>query len=130
MNKLTIIGNLVKDPELRSTQSGKQVCSFTVAVNRRVKPGEEAKADFFRVNAWNNLAESCGKYLSKGKKVAVIGSASVSSYTAQDGKTYANLDVMATEVEFLSPKEQQEPKAGEQAPKMIEVSTEDEELPF
>ena len=101
MNKLTIIGNLVKDPELRSTQSGKQVCSFTVAVNRRVKPGEEAKADFFRVNAWNQLGENCGKYLTKGKKVAVVGSVSV-----------------------------KEPKAGEQAPRMIEVSTEDEELPF
>ena len=129
MNKLTIIGNLVKDPELRSTQSGKQVCSFTVAVNRRVKPGEEAKADFFRVNAWNQLGENCGKYLTKGKKVAVVGSVSVSQYTAQDGKTYANLDVLANEIEFLSPKEQ-EPKAGEQAPRMIEVSTEDEELPF
>lgn len=130
MNKLTIIGNLVKDPELRSTQSGKQVCSFTVAVNRRAKPGEETKADFFRVNAWNQLGENCGKYLTKGKKVAVVGSVSVSQYTAQDGKTYANLDVLANEIEFLSPKEQQEPKAGDQAQKMIEVSAEDEELPF
>lgn len=104
MNKLTIIGNLTRDPETRVTQSGSSVCSFTVAVNRR---GKSDEADFFRVSAWNKLAETCQQYLSKGRKVAVTGPVSVSTYTGQDGKAYANLEVMAQDVEFLTPKGEQ-----------------------
>lgn len=104
MNKLTIIGNLTRDPETRVTQSGASVCSFTVAVNRR---GQDDKTDFFRVSAWNKTGETCQKYLSKGRKVAVTGPVSVSTYTGQDGKTYANLEVMAQDVEFLTPKAEQ-----------------------
>ena len=105
MNKLTIIGNLTRDPETRVTQSGSSVCSFTVAVNRR---GQDDKADFFRVSAWNKTGETCQKYLSKGRKVAVTGPVSVSTYTGQDGKAYANLEVMAQDVEFLTPKGEQQ----------------------
>nr|DAS64185.1 MAG TPA: Single strand binding protein [Caudoviricetes sp.] len=101
MNKLTIIGNLTRDPETRVTQSGSSVCSFTVAVNRR---GQDDKTDFFRVSAWNKTGETCQKYLLKGRKVAVTGPVSVSTYTGQDGKAYANLEVMSQDVEFLSPK--------------------------
>ena len=101
MNKITIIGNLTRDPETRVTQSGASVCSFTVAVNRR---GQDDKTDFFRVSAWNKTGETCQKYLAKGRKVAVTGPVSVSTYTGQDGKAYANLEVMAQDVEFLSPK--------------------------
>lgn len=104
MNKLTIIGNLTRDPETRVTQSGASVCSFTVAVNRR---GQDDKTDFFRVSAWNRTGETCQKYLAKGRKVAVTGPVSVSTYTGQDGKTYANLEVMAQDVEFLTPKAEQ-----------------------
>ena len=104
MNKLTIIGNLTRDPETRVTQSGSSVCSFTVAVNRR---GQDDKTDFFRVSAWNKTGETCPKYLAKGRKVAVTGPVSVSTYTGQDGKTYANLEVMAQDVEFLTPKAEQ-----------------------
>lgn len=104
MNKLTIIGNLTRDPETRVTQSGSSVCSFTVAVNRR---GQDDKTDFFRVSAWNKTGETCQKYLAKGRKVAVTGPVSVSTYTGQDGKAYANLEVMAQDVEFLSPKAEQ-----------------------
>lgn len=101
MNRLTIIGNLTRDPETRTTQSGKTVCTFTVAVNRRGSGQQEA--DFFRVSAWNALGENCGKYLTKGKKVAVVGSVSVETFESnKDGKTYATLQVMASEVEFLS----------------------------
>lgn len=102
MNKLTIIGNLTADPELRTTQTGKSVCSFSVAVNRR--RGGQQETDFFRVSAWNQLGENCGKYLSKGKKVCVIGPVSVSTYQGRDGKTNANLDVTADDIEFLSPR--------------------------
>ena len=106
MNKLFIIGNLTRDPELRSTRDGTPVCTFTVAVSRRQKSAEAGKpdADFFRVTAWRALGESCGKYLAKGRKVAVTGSVSVNTYTAQDGSTRASMEVVADDVEFLSPK--------------------------
>lgn len=113
MNKLTIIGNLTRDPETRVTQSGSSVCSFTVAVNRR---GQDDKTDYFRVSAWNKTGETCQKYLSKGRKVAVTGPVSVSAYTGQDGKTYANLEVMAQDVEFLTPKAEQQTAQSPAAP--------------
>ena len=103
MNTCTIIGNLTSDPELRMTTAGKQVCNFTVAVNRRNR-SEGPEADFFRVAAWNKLAETCNKYLAKGRKVCVIGSVSVHTYTGGDGSGRANLELMANDVEFLSPK--------------------------
>ena len=101
MNRLTIIGNLTRDPELRTTQSGISVCSFTVAVNRRKAQNNQPEADFFRVSAWRELGENCAKWLVKGRKVAVVGPVSVSTYQGQDGKTYANLEVTANDVEFL-----------------------------
>ena len=80
MNKLTIIGNLTRDPELRTTASGVNVCSFTVAVNRRNRRDDQngqPEADFFRVTAWRQLADICSKYLAKGRKVCVVGAVSV-----------------------------------------------------
>lgn len=104
MNKLTIIGNLTKDPELRTTQSGISVCTFTVAVNRRkTRDQQQPEADFFRVSAWRELGENCAKWLIKGRKVCVVGPVSVSTYTGQNGQNYANLEVLAQDVEFLSP---------------------------
>lgn len=138
MNRITIIGNLTRDPESRTTQAGKDVCSFTVAVNRRQKDQNGNNvADFFRVSAWNEMGHSCQKYLSKGKKVAVVGSVSVSTYTAQDGTTRASMDIMAQEVEFLSPRDAdgnsgQAPTAPapQDAPAQQAVNVPDDELPF
>lgn len=105
MNSLTIIGNLTRDPELRTTSTGKRVCSFTVAVNRKKKDANgNSEADFFRVSAWDQLADICNKYLAKGRKVSVVGPVSVHTYTAQNGEFRADMDVMAKDVEFLSPK--------------------------
>lgn len=101
MNRLTIIGNLVRDPELRTTQDGISVCGFTVAVNRK----KDEDADYFRVTAWRERGEICAKYLSKGKKVCVVGPVSVRTYTTNDGQTKASLEVQADEVEFLSARE-------------------------
>ena len=98
MNRLMIIGNLTGDPESRVTATGKNVCNFTVAGNRRC--GNEA--DFFRVSAWEKNAENCGKFLSKGRKVCVVGPVSVRTYQANNGETRASLEVTANEVEFLS----------------------------
>ena len=108
MNKLTIIGNLTRDPELRTTSTGINVCDFTVAVNKRQsaeqkQQGVQPEADFFRVSAWRALGENCQKFLAKGRKVAVVGSVSVRTYTGNDGVTRANLEVNADDVEFLSP---------------------------
>ena len=103
MNKLTIIGNLTRDPELRTTSTGVNVCTFTVAVNRRrSSQGGQPEADFFRVSAWRQLGENCQRYLAKGRKVAVVGPVSVNSYTGNDGTARFSLEVMADDVEFLS----------------------------
>jgi single-strand DNA-binding protein len=99
MNKLTIIGNLTKDPELRHTQDGTPVCSFTVAVNRR-KDGE---TDYFNTTAWRQLGENAAKFLSKGKKVAVVGRVSLRTWE-KDGKHGASLEVQADDIEYLSPR--------------------------
>ena len=106
MNRLFIIGNCTKDPEIRSTPQGETVCTFTVAVNRRKKVEGQPDADFFRVSAWKGLGENCGKYLQKGKKVSVVGSVSLYIYTKQNGEPGASMEVLASEVEFLSPKEE------------------------
>ena len=132
MNKLVIIGNLTADPELRSTPSGVSVCTFTVAVNRRKRDGQQQEADFFRVSAWRELGENCSKFLMKGRKVAVVGSVSASAYQGRDGKSYASLEVNASEVEFLSPvgevPKPEEPKV-DQRSGMEQVDM-DSELPF
>lgn len=99
MNKICIIGNVTATPTLRTTQSGAQVCGFTVAVNRRF----EKKTDYFNVNAWRGLSEVCAKYIDKGSKVAVVGELQHRSYEAKDGSTRYSLDISADEVEFLSP---------------------------
>ena len=136
MNKLTIIGNLTRDPELRTTQSGISVCSFTVAVNRRKTQGQQPEADFFRVSAWRQLGENCGKWLVKGKKVCVVGPVSVSTFQGNDGNTRAQLEVTAEDVEFLSPAGQVE-ETPQAAPAQQTASApagftavETDELPF
>ncbi len=109
MNKIILIGNLTRDPEVRSTQSGVTVCSFTIAVNRRfAQQGGEKTTDFFRINAWRQLGETCARYLAKGRKVAVVGELQARTYEGNDGQTRMSLDVSADEVEFLTPKQQQE----------------------
>lgn len=121
MNKLTIIGNLTRDPQLRTTETGVNVCDFTVAVNRRQSAqqkanGQQPEADFFRVTAWRELGENCAKFLAKGRKVCVVGPVRVSTYTGNDGITRANLEVTADDVEFLSPRDAQSaPPAADQA---------------
>lgn len=104
MLKAMIIGNLTKNPELRATQSGVPVCSFTVAVNRRNQEAGKQEADFVRVTTWRGLAESCSRFLAKGRKVGVTGTLTLQSYTGNDGQTRYSLEVQADEVEFLTPR--------------------------
>lgn len=134
MNKLILIGNLTRDPEARMTQSGVNVTSFTVAVNRRVKQGEEAQVDYFRVSAWRQLGEICAKYLAKGKKVYVSGAVSARTYQTQQGETRVSLEVTADDVEFLSASGSAEtrPETRQEAPKQAQTFTpvETDDLPF
>lgn len=103
MNNITIIGNLTKKPELRSTQDGVNVCGFTVAVNRpKTKNNQDPGADYFNVNAWRGLGENCARYLDKGRKVAVTGRISLRTWEKED-KHGASLEILANDVEFLSP---------------------------
>ena len=105
MNKLTIIGNLTRDPELRTTPNGFSVCDFTVAVNRRTSrnnAGGQPEAEFFRISAWRQLGENCQRYLAKGRKVFVSGPLTARTYQANDGTTRVSLEVQADDVEFLS----------------------------
>lgn len=104
MNKVFLIGNLTKDPEMRSTQSGVPVCNFSIAVNRRFRNAQtgQQETDFLNIIAWRQLAELCGRYLTKGRKVAVVGSIQTRTYEAKDRSKRTALDIFADEVEFLS----------------------------
>lgn len=131
MNKLTIIGNLTKDPELRSTPDGVSVCNFTVAVNRRNHREGQPEADYFRVTVWRERGENCAKWLRKGSKVCVVGAVSVTTYTGNDRTTKAALEIKsADEVEFLSSalqqQTQEQPKVDQQSG-LQQVET---DLPF
>ena len=102
MNKAILIGNLVADPETRTTPSGVMVCQFRIAVQRRFANQQGVReADFLNIVAWRQLAELCSRYLSKGRKVAVEGSIQTRSYDAQDGSKRYATEIIADNVEFL-----------------------------
>ena len=104
MNKVFLIGNLTRDPEMRATSAGVSVCNFSIAVNRRFRnQNGQQETDFFNIVAWRQLGELCGKYLMKGRKVAVSGSIQTRTYEAQDGTRRNAFDIVADEVEFLTP---------------------------
>ena len=125
MNKITLIGNLTHDPEVRSTPNGVTVCTFTIAVNRRfTQQGGEKATDFFRINAWRQLGENCARYLAKGRKVAVVGELQARTYEGKDGATRMSLDVSADEVEFLTPRSQDE-GSGYSAPRQNNAAPQD-----
>ncbi len=102
MNKVILIGNLAADPELRRTASDIPVCTFRLAVQRRFSNAQGVKeADFFTIVAWRQTAELCGRFLTKGRKCAVVGSLQTRSYDAQDGSKRYVTEVVADEVEFI-----------------------------
>lgn len=112
MNISILIGRLTKAPEMRYTQSGIPVCSFTLAVDRNYKDANgERGTDFIDIVVWRQLGENCSKYLSKGKMVAVAGRIQVQTYEAKDGSNRKSFSVVAEEVKFLSPRESAGPAA-------------------
>ena len=104
MDRTLIIGNLTRDPECSVTSNGTAVCNFTVAVNKRVRAGEAQQTKFVRVTAWREMAQNCGNYLAKGKKVAVWGTMDAHGYLDQHGQVAVSMEMTADEVEFLTPR--------------------------
>jgi single-strand DNA-binding protein len=105
MNKVMLVGNLTRDPEVRTTQSGLSVCQFSIAINRRFNgPNGEKQADYIPIVAWRQLADLCGRYLAKGRKVSVVGSLQSRQYEDKQGNKRTAYEVVADEIEFLSPR--------------------------
>lgn len=102
MNKVILIGNLTRDPEMSSTQNGVSMCRLGIAVNRNYANSDGVReTDFFNLTAWRNLAERCGKYLHKGTKIAVTGSLQTRTYEVNGEKRYAT-DIVMEDFEFCS----------------------------
>lgn len=141
MNEIIITGNLTRDPEIRTTQTGIKVCAMTVAVNDRV--GDQDQTQFVNVSVWRQQAESCAAYLKKGRKVLVRGRARVHAWNRrEDGSAAACIEIDADKVEFLSrktddgesapaPAEETEKPARTQQERMdFSENTDDDDLPF
>jgi single-strand DNA-binding protein len=134
MNKVILVGNLTRDPELTETPSGVAVCRFAIAVSRDYANADGTReTDFFNITVWRGRAENCGKYLKKGNKVAIVGSLQTRSYEDKDGIKRNVVDVIANEVEFLTPKGSQadgdeEMPIRKERPQL--EAMDDNELPF
>ena len=103
MNKIIVIGNLGRDPEMRYTPNGQSVTSFSIASNRRYTTGGEQReeTEWFNVSAWGRLAETCNQYLTKGQQVYVEGRLTSRTYQGNDGQTRVSLDINLTEMQML-----------------------------
>lgn len=130
MNKLIIIGNLTKDPELLETSSGISYTKFTVAVSRNYTNSDgERETDFFDITAWRERAELCVKYLRKGNKVGIVGSVQFRTYEDDDGNKRKITEIKVDEIEFLTPKSSsEEAKPSKKGKPQLEET--DEDLPF
>ena len=140
-NKVILGGRLTAEPELRTTQSGLSVVSFSIAVNRKVKQGEEQKAEFFNVVAWRQTAEHISRYFHKGSSICIVGQLQNSSWE-KDGQKHYRTDILADEVMFVDSKNDAQGAETAQGgsfippayqmlaqPKFEEIKT-DDDLPF
>lgn len=109
MNKVFLIGNLTRDPEMSETGNGTAVCRFSIAVNRSYAESTgERKTDFFECTAWRGTAESVGRYCKKGHKVAVTGSIQIRNYEDNRGNRRTSVDIIVQDVEFLMQREKRD----------------------
>ena len=140
MTKVFLIGNLTRDPELTETAGGVSVCRFGVAVNR-CSGQEERQTDFYNVTAWRRLGETVARYTKKGNKIAVYGDLQIRQYDANDGTRRTSVDVIAQDVEFLTPKQQDggdsfydapaaQPGAAPKKKPALEAFDDDGDIPF
>jgi single-strand DNA-binding protein len=136
--KIILVGNLGSDPERRATPDGTPVTSFSVATNKRwtTSDGQQGeKTVWFRVTAWRRLAETCAKYLTKGRQVLVEGELSEPrAWQGKDGEWRASLDVTAYTVKFVGGREDAAPSTGASAPETGAVEplevVEEDDVPF
>ncbi len=138
MNKVILVGNLTRDPELSETGSGIPMCRFSIAVSRDYANADgNRETDFFNITVWRNRAEVCARYLKKGNKVGIVGSIQNRTYDDKDGNKRTVTDIVASEVEFLTPKNSQSDYASDdsdvstvkrEVPKLEEID--DNQLPF
>lgn len=113
LNRIIVIGRLVKDPEQRQTANDTAVTGFTLAVDRNFANADGNKdTDYIPVVVWRGLAETCGRYLAKGKLVAVEGRLQIRSYEAKDGGRRTIAEIVGDSVQFLSPKGEAERGGG------------------
>lgn len=137
MNKVILVGNLTRDPELITTNSGVSMCRFTVAVQRRFASSDgNRETDFIPVVVWRGQADNCYKYLKKGSKAGVIGSMQTRNYETPEGQKRYVTEVVADEVEFMSTKAQDDTQSAE-APTAAKKAVvedfepiDDDDLPF
>ena len=139
LNKVILIGHLTADPELKQTQTGVSVTSFTIGVTRRyVRAGEQSQSDFINIVAWRQTAEFICKFFKKGNAICICGSIQTRSYDAQDGTKRYITEVVADEATFVEKKSDRaedykapafSSEKPDQAPKFDEIA-EDGDLPF
>lgn len=131
MNKVILIGNLTRDPEFAQTSNNVPYLKMSIAVSRKfANANGERETDFFNVVAWRGLAENCAKYLSKGKKISVVGNLQNRSYEDSQGNKRQVTEIMAEEIEFLSPVGEGTQRQQEQPSKSNLTPVEDDDLPF
>lgn len=129
MNKVFLIGNLTRDPELQSVGTNStSVCRFSIAVNRRT--GGNQETDFFNVTVWRALGENCAKFLKKGSKVAISGEIQIRNYEDKEGNKRTSVDVVADAVEFLDRRNESSGKTYDQTNNVEMKPIADDSLPF
>ena len=143
-NLVVLTGRLTSDPELKTTQTGVSVCSFSIAVERKYKQGEDRQADFINIVAWRGTAEFVSKYFTKGSMIGIEGAIQSRKYQDKDGNTRTAFEVVANNVQFIEAKKPQgngesnslptpendpPPQFAEHLEEFSEVAT-DDDLPF
>lgn len=128
MNKVFLIGRTTTTPELRKTQSGHDVCSFTIAVDRAVS--KESKTDFINCVSWGKTAEIISGYISKGNKIALEGSLETRNFTDKDGNKRYTTEVKVDRMEFVERKNSATTDFSTNSTNGFEEMTSDDDLPF
>ncbi len=138
-NLVVLTGRLTADPELKTTQNGVSVTTFSIAVSRRYRAGEENQADFINIVAWRQTAEFITKYFKKGSMIGIEGSIQTRRYTDKDGKNRTAFEVIANNAQFVESKRDSAPAAADVpasfsntvGTEFTELPTEDDDdLPF
>lgn len=115
----TIEGFVTHEPQLKTTKTGKSVCTFSIAVNHYSKSEEPPRVSFIEVETWEKVADFCSKSVSKGKRIMVIGTLRQDRWESEDGKTRSRIKIVGNEIRFLeSKKNQDEPQAAETHPQI------------